>query len=350
MSSVLVGPAFRRLAAMSTKDLLRNPLTGLSMIFMFAMILAVYVSIWLAFMVLGPSPTVTVSPESPRVTHALQQAGVDVAKTPPHNAEIAIDGGQVLVTLDAAHQPAWNSIWIGLRDAGFAPESMTVRDPEGEVKGDPLRENLAIAAMLGIASVAFIGTTVPIVAMRERGLLRLFGTTPLRRVTFLLAQLPTRALIAVALVAVTVIIAIWQRYVDAVNLLSLGLTFVLGLGMLLALALLFAARSRSAEATQQGMVMLTITLVFASGGLLPAEIVPGFVQALMNCLPTTWLAASAGVALTGADPFLPLPILWLLMGSLTVAAAALAARLFEWDQSEPRQARTSRITHIGASV
>lgn len=334
--------AFGRLSAMSGKDMLRNPLTGLSMVFMFAMILGVYVAIWLAFTVVGPAPVAFLRGANADVATALERSGVAVVDSggAERNAEISVDGEQVLVVLDASNQPAWNPIWMGLRDAGFRAGAITVVDNAGDEAPDVLRLNLGVAMMMGIASIAFIGMTVPLVATRERGLLRLFGTTPLRRSTFLLAQFPARVVVAFVVVSVTVVIALWQRYVDGVDVVCLGITFVLGAAMLFSFGLLFAARSRNAESTQQGMVMLTIALTFASGGLLPASIVPAAVQVVMNALPTTWVAVAASATLTGSEPFLPLPVLWVLMVVAGVVAAILAARLFEWDQAEPRPTKS----------
>lgn len=328
--------AFRRLATMSARDVLRNPLTGISMWFMTGIILVIYVAMWLAFVVVGPAPVVSVDTDDPRVTSALEAAGVRVVADDAsgRNTRVTVRDGRATVVLEAADQAAWDPIWLGLRDGGVAPDDVTVMDDEGDVKIDPLQENLGIVVLVGVASVAFIGTTVPLVAMRERGLLRLLGVTPLRRSTFLLAQLPLRALVAVSILSVTAGVAIWRRYVDGVDLLALGITFLLGAAMLFAVALVFASRSRNAEATQQTMVMVTLGLVFASGGLLPQSILPVVAQVAMNCLPTTWFAVAAGASLTGAEPFLPVPVLWVLMSLVTVVAALLAVRWFEWDQTE----------------
>lgn len=337
MSARRGGTAFQRLASMSARDVLRNPLTGISMWFMTGIILVIYVSMWLAFVVLGPAPVAALDTDDPGAPSALERAGVRLVAddAPDRNARVTVHEGRALVVLDAADQAAWDPIWRGLRDAGVPAHGVTVTDDEGDVKLDPLRANLGIVVLVGVASVAFIATTVPLVAMRERGLLRLLGVTPLRRSTFLLAQLPMRALVAMGILVLTTGIAVWRRYVDGVDLLALGVSFLLGAAMLFALALVFAARSRNAEATQQTMVMVTIGLVFASGGLLPPSMLPGAVQLAMNCLPTTWFAVAASASLTGTEPFLPVPALWGLMSLVTVAAGVLAVRWFEWDQSEP---------------
>ena len=345
------GTAFRRLASMSARDVLRNPLTGISMWFMTGIILVIYVSMWLAFVVLGPAPVAALDTDEPGVSSALERAGVQVVAPddPDRNTRVTVHEGRALVVLDAADQAAWDPIWRGLRDAGVPAHGVTVMDDEGDVKIDPLQENLGIVVLVGVASLAFIGTTVPLVAMRERGLLRLLGVTPLRRSTFLLAQLPLRALVAVGILVLTTGIAVWRRYVDGVDLPALGVSFLLGAAMLFALALVFAARSRNAEATQQTMVMVTIGLVFASGGLLPQSILPAAVPVAMNCLPTTWFVAAASASLTGAEPFLPVPALWGLMSLVTVAAGVLAVRWFEWDQSE-RDGRATTMSDTQREV
>jgi ABC-2 type transport system permease protein len=314
--------AFRRLAAMSARDVLRNPLTGVSMWFMTGIILVIYVSMWLAFVVLGPAPVASVDAADPRIASALERAGVRVVAedAPERNSVVTVADDRALIVLDASDQAAWDPIWLGLRDAGVRADAVTVVDDEGDVELDPLQENLGIVVLL--------------------------GTTPLRRSTFLLAQLPLRAFVAVGVLLLTAGIAVWRRYIDGLDLLTLGTSFLLGTTMLFAVALVFAARSRNAEATQQTMVMVTLGLVFASGGLLPQAILPAAVQVAMNCLPTTWFVAATSASLTGAEPFLPVPALWGLMAVVTVAAGALAVRRFEWDQSErrPRTAETSETS------
>lgn len=319
--------------------MLWNPLSGLSMLFMFVVIVAIYVSMWFTFTVLGSSPKAAVIPADAQVSEALGQAGVAVVDpdAEDRNTEVRVDGDRVSVVLDGSVRPAWNSIWVALRDVGFSADAITVVDDSGDVRLDPLRMYLGVAALTGTASAVFIGLTVPLVGMRERGLLRLFGTTPLRRSTFLLAQVPARLVVVLVEVLVIVAIAVWRRYVDGIDVLSLAVTVVLGSVMLFALALVFAARSRNAEATQQGMATLTILLVFASGGIVPSSVLPGFAQVVMNALPTTWFVAAVNADLTGAGSFVPVPVLWLFMGLGACGALLLAARRFEWDQSEPRQ-------------
>lgn len=196
---------------------------------------------------------------------------------------------------------------------------------------DMIGANLGVLLMAGFSAIALVGTAVPIVAMRERGTLRVFATTPLHRLTFFLALLPVRILLAAAQIVVVLAIAALRSGVAPTAILRLLITAAIGLAMLLAVSLLVASRARSAEATQQSMAMLSILLIFASGGLLPEEIVPATVTAAMRALPTTWFADAVRADVVGYTPFVPVPWLW--VGMLVIAAASLvwAVRRFDWD-------------------
>lgn len=333
---------FRLLSAISLRDMLRNPLTGLSMLVLFSMVLTVYAGLWIAFTVLGPAPDTSVEGSDGAyrdvVVEQLQSAGIAVTPVGDESAQahVFLAKDRANVVIEDSSQTAWNGIWTALRSAGISPRDITIADENGEERIDPLRVNLGLVAMLGVAAVAFVGTTVPLVGMRQRGILRLIGTTPLGRAAFLTAQLPPRVLLIACEIAVVIGIAEWRGYVDGVAFVSVTVTFLLGALMLIGVGLIFAGRSRDAEASQQTMTMITVLLVLPAGGLAPAEIVPPALQLAMNCVPTTWLSAAAAADLTGAEPFLPVPVLWALMAIAAAIAVAVAVHRFQWDQEEGR--------------
>ncbi len=199
----------------------------------------------------------------------------------------------------------------------------------GEV--DFIRSNLGVVLMAGFCSIALVGTTVPLVATRERGTLRAFATVPLSRTVFLLSVLPVRCMLALLQVVVVLVVAAVRGYLVELDGFRLLVSAMLGLAMLMGVALLFAARARSAEATQQSMAMLSILIVFASGGLLPEGMVPEAVTAAMRLLPTTWFAEALSADLVGRAPFVPLAVLWAGMAIIAAGALMLAVRRFDWD-------------------
>lgn len=206
---------------------------------------------------------------------------------------------------------------------------------------DPLRSALPGVLLTGIAAIALMGTTVPIVAMRERGMLRLLGTTPLRRPVFLAAQLPIRLILVAVETAVAVGIAELRGFAEDLDPLRLAVTLVLGTAMCFAFAFLFAARASSSEAAHQATTLLCVALLFTSGGIVSIETLPDPLLTAAHALPPVWFATALGGDLTGTAPPLPVPLLWLMMAVTTGAIGIVAARRFRWDQAEPAPALAS---------
>lgn len=197
-----------------------------------------------------------------------------------------------------------------------------------------LRTNLATIAAIGFMAITFLGTAVPLVSLRERGTLRLLGTTPIRKGVFIAAQTPAR-LVAGAVVAIIVVVAaLALGALDVIGLLRLLVTFAVGLAMFFAFAYLLASRSRNTELVNNVAVMIPIAAMFASGDVFPREIIPQPVAVVLECLPTTWFVRAAAADLSGATTAIPVPVLWLMMAAVGGLAAFLAARLFVWDDRD----------------
>lgn len=197
-----------------------------------------------------------------------------------------------------------------------------------------LRTNLATIATIGFMAITFLGTAVPIVTLRERGTLRLFGTTPVRKGVFIAAQTPVRLVAGVVVAAIVTGTAVAMGSIEAFGLARLLVTFALGLAMFFAFAYLLASRSRNAELVNNVAVMLPIAAMFASGDVFPREVIPQPVAVVLEALPTTWFVRAAAADLSGVAPSIPVPILWAMMAAVTAVAAVLAARLFVWDDRD----------------
>lgn len=119
------------------------------------------------------------------------------------------------------------------------------------------------------------------------------------------------------------------------QLLRLLVTMFLGVAMFFALAYLLASRTRRAETVNNVAAVLPVMAIFASGSVLPPQLIPEPVAWVLNCLPTTWYMRAAAADLAGDAASEGLLFLyWGLMLATTVVAAVLAARLFIWDDRE----------------
>lgn len=335
---------FVALSVNNGRELLRNPSTGFAALFMFGFFLFLSFAMQAGFTLNQAAPSVAVradaSADAPPIVRAFDLRGIaaseGTAGTTDRDATVVVnltdDSAEIVV--DTGGRVAWNEVWHTLRSEGFSASEISVVDSEGDRKVDFVRFGLGTSLALGLMAIVFTGIAVPLVAMRERGTLRLFGTTPLRRHTLLLSHLPIALAFGAIEVAVVVVISAAHNYVDAVNVLSLATTTTVGATMLLAFGSILAARSRNAESSQQISVMLPILLIMPAGGMVPVYFLPDFILALFNALPTTWLIAALNADLVGADAFLPVPVLWLLMLAAAGVGFFCAARRFEWDQSE----------------
>lgn len=339
--------AYWRLVAADTKDVVRTLQTGFASLFLFVFFLAIIMVIDALFTLAATTPKVAiVSPEASFVAAVESSLTADgIALVDPDAATVVVSQqhGHVDLVVDAQANPQWNGVWRAVRSTGAAVADITVIDTDGVWRADIVQQNLAPAIGMGLMAIAFVGTAVPLVSMRERGILRLLGTTPVRSSTFVLALIPARFAVAVVEIAVVLAIAASRAYADIGMLWRLGVSLVLGLAMLFALAFVLAARARSAVNMQQWMVGLTMLLVGLGGGFFPPQMVSAPVQALFDAVPSTWMIQAISADLTGATPTLSIYAVWGLMGVCAVLALWLASRFFSWDrESRTRRARSSR--------
>lgn len=331
--------AFRQLALLSTRELLRNVKTVISLLFMFFFFLVLMVGIDYSVNGGRPAPTVAVTQTelAPQVerelsTMKIKQVSADASKSA--TAVITAKDGQAVIRLTAKEKPAWKELSRAVEAVGVPASKIAVVDANGSPEVDVLRINLATVLVTGFMAIAFIGTSVPLTAMRQKGTLRLLGTTPVNRLAFILSQSPVRLALGLAEAVIILVVAWTQGYVASGNILRFFVTLVIGLLMLFALAYLLASRSTNADVITQITGFLPVIVILTSGTVMPAELFPAPVQFITRCFPTTWFMQAVGADSSGVTPFVSVYWLWLMMGVVTVAASILAARIFKWDQGE----------------
>ncbi|GAA3422849.1 ABC transporter permease [Streptosporangium sandarakinum] len=200
---------------------------------------------------------------------------------------------------------------------------------------DPVRSGIPVVLMMAFMSLAFFGTATPLITMRQQGTLRMLGTTPLRRTTFILAQAPVRLAIALVQLAVMSAAALATGFLQPSAIGRLLVTCALGLVMLFAAGYLVAARMRNAELANGVLALAMPVLLMLSGVFLPMEILPEAVRTVAGHLPTTYFADALRQDLTGVAGG-PVVTSWLVMAGVALVAAAGAVSLFSWTDGEKR--------------
>lgn len=192
---------------------------------------------------------------------------------------------------------------------------------------------LGVPAVLTFAllNLGSIGTAAMLTQTRKDGALRSLGMTPLRREIYLLGQVPGRAVLALAMALLLVVVAALTGVLDLGRWWWAALGLLWGLGCSLALGLAAAARTTNVQVVGAASGLLCPVLLMICGVFLPLSILPTAVGTVARFLPFTYVGDWLRAGLTGQM----LQFSWL--AGLAVCAVwtglgALAAwHFFRWE-------------------
>ncbi|MDJ1132789.1 ABC transporter permease [Streptomyces iconiensis] len=341
-------PAFRQMVRTNSRELFRDGKTAF-----FALVFPLlFLAMFLALGTLAAGGTyhvaVTGSAGSPAVLENLKkpdgfQTEAWPESTPPkpgdlagYDAIVSPAGDKATVVVDPGKFGALKDIRSALSSSGIDEDHVRFLTPDGGAPFDPLKAALPTGLLMALMSVAFFGTATPLIALRTRGTLRLLGTTPLNRMTFVLAQAPVRlALVAVQLLVLGTV-AVAMGFLPLAGTLRLLVSGFLGAVMLFAFGYLIAARMRNAEVVNGLLGLLMPVVLFTSGLFLPLDLLPSVVGDISAVLPTTYLVDALNHDLNEAASTHTLLTDWSIVLAGAVVFGGLAARLFRWDQGEDR--------------
>ena len=196
-----------------------------------------------------------------------------------------------------------------------------------------------LAGLLGysVISTAFVGLAITLVLRRESGVLKRVRGTPLPTPMFLGAVIGSTLLVialgsvAQLLVGRFVVDAGWPSRPG-----ELAVALLVGAASFAALGLAITGVIRSAEGASALVNAISLPLVFISGVFFSVDSLPGFLQAVAEVSPLTYLlrlvrecVVAGGEGLGGALEAIAVLAGWGLAGLV------VAVRMFRW---EPREA------------
>lgn len=213
----------------------------------------------------------------------------------------------------------------------------------GSVYGDEEIDGVRAASYLvagligyGVVATTFAGLAINLVIRRESGVLKRVRGTPLPSVVYLAAVIVSE-LIVIAIQVVAQIL-IGRFLLDAGWPASVGgliVALLLGAVAFASLGLAVTALVRSAEGSSAIVNAIYLPMTFISGVFFSVGSMPGFLEAIADVLPLTYLLDLIrdvyidGESLTSAGTAIGVVALWGAVG------AAIALRYFRW---EPRAA------------
>ncbi|MBA2700861.1 MAG: ABC transporter permease [Chloroflexi bacterium] len=293
-----------------------------------------------------------------------EQAGVELTALPEDEARARMTNGDVdgVVIVPAGYGQRLAAATTGsarpaelrvLTDASRAQLAGSVFQAVGNVLGvinlggrtplvAPLGETVQtenlnaisyfVPSMLGL-SVMQVGifAAIPLVADREKLILKRLAATPLRRWQLVGSNVLMRLLIALTQTIIIVAVGALAFGVDIVG--SLALTFafvVLGAMTFLALGYVIASFASTEDAANGMTSMIQFPMMFLSGSFFQIDQMPDFLQGIARIIPLTYLSDALRQVMVGGAAFAPL---WLcaavLIGWLGLCFG-IAAVKFRW--------------------
>ncbi len=179
----------------------------------------------------------------------------------------------------------------------------------------------------GLFSVVFV-----FVQLKQRGVLRRLMATPMRVGDFFISQITTRLVMSALQLIFLLLIGLWFFHFHlAGNVLAMLLVAILGAGIFIAMGLAISGYSRNEETAAPLANLLSLPLMFLSGIFFPRSSEPGWLQAITQYSPLTYV--SDGIRSISVDGATLWAVRWDLVGIVVwlVISAFVATRLFKWE-------------------
>jgi ABC-2 type transport system permease protein len=189
-----------------------------------------------------------------------------------------------------------------------------------------------VPSILGMSIMQLgIFAAVPLVADREKGILKRLAVTPLRRSQLVGSNTVLRLLLALVQSVIIVGVGVMVFGVEITGSLAMAAAFVvLGAVAFLALGYVLASFTKTEDAANGITQVVQFPMMFLSGVFFPIDAMPAFLQSIARLIPLTYLADALRQIMVGGVPFAPL---YVDAGVLLVwlgVCFAIASRKFHW--------------------
>jgi ABC-2 type transport system permease protein len=215
---------------------------------------------------------------------------------------------------------------LGGRPPMVVPEAKTIQT-----------ENLnfisyLVPSILGMAVMQLgIFSAIPLVADREKLILKRLNATPLRRWQLVGSNVVMRLIVSI--VQTVIIIGVGSRLYGvqiAGNPLLIGVLVVLGSLTFIALGYVIASFASTEDAAQGMTSVVQFPLMFLSGTFFPIDSMPDYLKTVARVMPLTYLGDALRQVMVHGTPFAPLWVCIAFLAGFLVVCFGIAARFFRW--------------------
>jgi ABC-2 type transport system permease protein len=183
---------------------------------------------------------------------------------------------------------------------------------------------------MGLMQVG-IFAAVPLVAQREKLILKRLNATPLPRWTLVGSNIAVRLVIAAT--QTILIVGIGVRFLGVEitgGWLAIGGLVAIGALTFVSIGYVIASFARTEEAASGMTSIVQFPLMFLSGIFFPLEIMPDWLRSVATFMPLTYLGDALRQVMVGGAPFVPLGVDLAVLGGWLIACLAISARFFRW--------------------
>ncbi len=189
-----------------------------------------------------------------------------------------------------------------------------------------------VPSVLGL-SVMQVGifAAIPLVADREKLILKRLAATPLRRWQLVGSNVLMRLLIAMAQAVIIIVVGTLAFGVEVTGSLIVVAAFVaLGALAFLGLGYVIASFAKTEDAANGMTSMIQFPMMFLSGTFFQIDQMPQVLQAFARLIPLTYLADALRQVMVGGAAFAPLWVCFVVLAGWLVVCFGIAARKFAW--------------------
>jgi ABC-2 type transport system permease protein len=189
-----------------------------------------------------------------------------------------------------------------------------------------------VPSILGMSLMQVgIFAAVPLVADRQKLILKRLQATPLRRWQLVGSNVLMRLLIAVVQTAIIVGVGSAVYHVQiAGSWVLIGALVLLGSVTFIALGYVIASFAPTEEAANGMTSVVQFPLMFLSGTFFPIDAMPDALKTVARALPLTYLGDALRQVMVDGTPFSPLWVCFAVLAGWLVVCFGIAARFFRW--------------------
>jgi ABC-2 type transport system permease protein len=190
-----------------------------------------------------------------------------------------------------------------------------------------------VPGILGMALMQLgVFGAIPLVAQREKLILKRLGATPLPRWTLVASNVVLRLIIGLvqAILIIGIGVAVFGVTVLG-NLALMAGIVVLGALAFISIGYVVASFARTEESANGIVQVIQFPMMFLSGVFFPLELMPNLLRPVAVVLPLTYLGDALRQVMVGGSAFAPLAVDLAVLAVWLVACLGIAARFFRWE-------------------